>query len=261
MSETTKPTDRPAAPRVLVITAYYKEDRALIERTIRSVAGQTAKAAGVVVDHMLVADGFPQSWIDGAGVRHLRLDRAHGDYGNTPRGVGSLLAISEDYDAICYCDADNWYEPNHVEACLKAAEAVADVDYVIARRTMRRPDESVIPIADEPIRSHVDTNCFFFLRGAFHMIHHFAAIPKALSGIGDRVFYAALQKAQLKAVALAQPTVAYLCLWIPIYRAIGETPPEGAKPAVDHSGADRYISSLTAREKVILSRLTGLPFG
>lgn len=260
MSNGAEPTGARTS-RVLVITAYYKEDRALIERVVVSVAGQTAKAAGVVVDHMLVADGFPQDWIDGAGVRHLRLDRAHGDYGNTPRGVGSLLAISEGYDAICYCDADNWYEPNHVAACLKAAATVADVDYVIARRTMRRPDESVIPIGDEPIKSHVDTNCFFFLRGSFHMIHHFAAIPPAMAVIGDRIFYAALQQAKLKAVALASPTVNYLCLWIPIYRAIGETPPEGAKPAADHSGADRHLASLGPRDKQILSRLTGLPFG
>jgi hypothetical protein len=249
-------------PRVLVITAYYKEERGLIERAMRSVAGQTARASGAAtVDHMLVADGFPQAWIDAAPVRHLKLDRAHGDYGNTPRGVGSLLAISEGYDAICYCDADNWYEPNHVEVCLRAAKAVEGVDYVIAQRTMRRPDESVIPIRDEGMKSHVDTNCFFFLPGAFHMIHHFAAIPREMSVIGDRIFYAALQHAQLKAVALKNPTVNYLCLWRPIYEAIGEVPPAEAKPAANHAGADRHLASLDARGRQILSRLTGLPFG
>lgn len=260
MGETT--TKAGARPRVLVITAYYKEERGLIERAMRSVADQTAKLAGTAeVDHMLVADGFPQAWIDGAPVRHLRLDRAHGDYGNTPRGVGSLLAISEGYDAICYCDADNWYEPTHVEMCLKAATAVEGVDYVIAQRTMRRPDESAIPIRDEGMKSHVDTNCFFFLPGAFHMIHHFAAIPRAMSVIGDRIFYAALQQAQLKAVALKNPTVNYLCLWIPIYEAIGETPPVGAKPAASHASADAHLASLDARGRQILARLTGLPIG
>ena len=254
--------DGAARPRVLVITAYYKEERGLIERAMRSVAGQTARLSGAAeVDHMLVADGFPQDWIDGEPVRHLKLDRAHGDYGNTPRGVGSLLAISEGYDAICYCDADNWYEPNHVETCLKAAKAVEDVDYVIAQRTMRRPDESVIPIRDEGMKSHVDTNCFFFLPGAFHMIHHFAAIPRAMSVIGDRIFYAALQNAQLKAVALKNPTVNYLCLWIPIYEAIGETPPRDAKPAASHASADAHLAALDARGRQILARLTGLPFG
>lgn len=251
-----------SVPRVLVVTAYYREERALIERTMRSVRAQTVVASGAaVVDHLLVADGFPQAWIDEAGVRHVRLDRAHGDYGNTPRGVGSVLAISEGYDAICYCDADNWYEPTHVEDCLKAAAAGGEATgYVIARRIMRRPDESVIPIADEPITTHVDTNCFFFLPPSFHLIHHFAAIPRQMSVIGDRLFFAALRVAGLKVAVLTRPSVDYHCLWDPIYRAIGETPPEGSKPAADQSSADRWLGSLSHRDKVIVSRLTGLPF-
>lgn len=255
-------TNGAGRPRVLVITAYYKEDRALLERAMRSVAAQTVALSGAAqVDHMLVADGFPQAWIDAEAVRHVRLDRGHADYGNTPRGVGSLLGMVEGYDAICYCDADNWYEPTHVEVCLKAAKAVAGVDYVIARRHFRRPDETVIPVLDESIKNHVDTNCFFFLPGSFPLIHHFAAIPRQMSVIGDRLFYAVLQQARLKAVALKNPTVNYLCLWRPIYEAIGEVPPEGAKPGADHGEAERWLASIDDRGREIVSRLTGLPLG
>ena len=95
--------------RVAVVTPYYKEPRGWIERCIASVAAQTHAC-----DHFLVADGHAQDWIDGAGVRHLRLDRGHGDYGNTPRALGALLAVSEGYDAIAFLDADNWYAPEHV---------------------------------------------------------------------------------------------------------------------------------------------------
>lgn len=262
MSSTIGTTDEGAVPRILVITAYYKEERALIERTIRSVAAQTAATKGrAIVDHMLVADGYPQDWIDGAGVRHVRLDRGHGDYGNTPRGVGSALAIVEGYDAFCYCDADNWYEPGHVEACLDAAAKGGDaVDYVIARRTMRRPDESVIKIADEPIENHVDTNCFFFLPGSFHLVHHFAAIPRQMSIIGDRLFFAVLKAARLKVAVIGFPTVAYLCLWEAIYRAIGEVPPADAKPSADYSVVDRWLRTLTDRERLVVSRRAGIPF-
>lgn len=73
-----------------IITPYYKEERRLLERCIASVRNQT-----IGTDHFLVADGFPQDWIDTTGVRHLKLDRSHGDGGNTPRGVGALLAVAE----------------------------------------------------------------------------------------------------------------------------------------------------------------------
>ena len=101
--------------RPIVITPYYKEDPALLRRCMDSVRAQT-----VPTEHFLVADGHPQDWIDAQPVRHLKLDRAHGDYGNTPRGVASMLACSEGYPAIMMLDADNWLEPQHVELCLQA---------------------------------------------------------------------------------------------------------------------------------------------
>jgi hypothetical protein len=55
----------------------------------RSAAHQT-----INVDHIVVADGFAQQWIDDEPVRHIKLDRCYDDYGNTPRGLGALLAIS-----------------------------------------------------------------------------------------------------------------------------------------------------------------------
>ena len=76
--------------RPIVITPYYKEDPALLRRCMDSVRAQT-----VPTEHFLVADGYPQDWIDAEPVRHLKLDRSHRDYGNTPRGVAALLATSE----------------------------------------------------------------------------------------------------------------------------------------------------------------------
>src|SRR6476620_8695990 len=79
-------------PRYAFITPYYKEMRDFLERCVASVKQQTIRA-----DHILVSDGFPQDWLDQADVRHVRLDCAHGDYGNTPRGIGSLMAVAEGY--------------------------------------------------------------------------------------------------------------------------------------------------------------------
>jgi hypothetical protein len=70
-----------------IVTPYYKEDAGLLRRCIASV-----KAQSVPTDHFMVADGYAQPWIDETGVRHVKLDRSHGDFGNTPRGLGGLLA-------------------------------------------------------------------------------------------------------------------------------------------------------------------------
>lgn len=243
-------------PRYLVITAYYKEDQHLLERCISSVKMQT-----VTVDHLLIADGFPQDWISELGTRHLKLDRAHGDYGNTPRGVGAVLAVAEGYDGFCFCDADNWLEPGHIAACLDAAGQIGEnCDYVIARRFLRRPDESIMSIKDEPIEVHVDTNCFFFLPGSYHAVHFFAGMPRELAGIGDRLFYTALRARQLTTAAVAEATVNYHCLWAPIYEAANEVPPAGAKPHIDQHAMKLWLASRTPREREIVSRRTGLTF-
>ncbi|ACB93747.1 glycosyltransferase family A protein [Beijerinckia indica] len=243
--------------RYLVVTAYYKEDRSFLERCIRSVREQT-----MATDHLLVADGFAQDWVQRAGLRHIQLDQSHNDYGNTPRGIGALLAISERYDGFCFCDADNWFEPNHIASCLQtAADAEQDCDYVVARRYLRRPDETIIPINDEPIESHVDTNCFFFLPGSYHLVHLFANMPQELSSIGDRVFYNALRRQKLNMAVVHEPTVNYHCLWKPVYQAIGEIPPLEGKPSIDNSSIQYWISNLNPRQKELLSRRTGLSFG
>ncbi len=118
---------------ICVVTPYYREDRAILQRCLESVRRQA-----FAVDHLLVADGFPQDWLDAAPVRHIRLDRAHGDYGNAARGVAALLAIAEKYQAIAFLDADNWYADNHLETCFAAARANPQAPYVIARREFVR---------------------------------------------------------------------------------------------------------------------------
>jgi cellulose synthase/poly-beta-1,6-N-acetylglucosamine synthase-like glycosyltransferase len=134
------------AGKFAIITPYYNESPAFLRRCIESVARQT-----VPVEHLLIADGLPQSWLDTEPVRHIKLDKSHGDYGNTPRGVGSLLAISEGFDGFGFLDADNWLEPMHAELC---AQCGTGVDYVIAQRHFRRPDETIMLIQDETGHGH-----------------------------------------------------------------------------------------------------------
>src|SRR5262245_29500987 len=246
----------PRHKRYAIITPYHKENRHLLQRSINSVKNQT-----VPTDHFLIADGFAQEWIDSEGVRHIKIDREHGYGGKTPRGVGALVAIAEEYGGIGMLDADNWLDSDHVQTCIEAADScdggAIHCDYVIAQWRLRRPDETIMPWPEEP--GHVDTCRFFFLRGAFSVIPHWAMIPPELSSACDRIFYTMLRQRPLRFVRVERPTVNYHCMWEVCYRALGETPPDGAKPNFDHTKYENYLASLGPREFEILTRLIGVP--
>jgi Glycosyl transferase family 2/SEC-C motif len=244
----------PGNARYAFITPYYKEDRSFLERCIASVRAQSIPA-----DQLVIADGFPQAWVDAAGVRHLKLDGSHGDFGNTARAVGAMIAIGEEYDGIGFLDADNWLESDHVEACVAAARASpTPCDYVIARRTLRRPDETILPRNIDPSSIDIDTNCFFFLRGAFSAIPTWGLMPKVLSPVGDQYFFAMMRRRPYVYARTARPTVNFHCLYEACYREAGETPPPGSK-SVDYGKVERWLHSLDQRELEIARRLTGLP--
>jgi hypothetical protein len=242
--------------RCIVVTPYHSEDQPTLQRCIRSVRGQS-----VDTEHLLVADGKPQDWIDQEeGVRHLRLDHAHADYGNTPRGIGGLLAAAEGFDAIALLDADNWIDCNHLEICLEAAaRASRKCDYVIARRRFNRPDGSVLPVPDEPVAVHVDTNCFVFLPGSYHLLSFWALMPKQLSVAGDRFFWAGVRSRRLVGALVTDiVTVNYLATWAGEYLKNNETPPEGAKTVEDFEPMREWLRSLNRRERAVASRLAGV---
>jgi hypothetical protein len=238
----------------IMVTPYYKEPESLLRRCIESVKSQS-----VSCDHLLVADGFPQDWINNEPVRHLVLDKAHADFGDTPRGLGGLLAVAENYQGIGFLDADNWLESNHVESCLKAAGELENCDYVMATRNFCRPDGSIMPTAEE--KNHVDTNCYFFLKGSFSCIAYWAMIPKPLAPVCDRVFYQTITTRPFNAARTQAPTVNYLNTWQYAYLEIGETPPEGTKPNVDALQISKQARSRvrSPRDAELENRLVGFP--
>ena len=241
--------------RYCVVTPYYKEERALLERCFGSVRRQVPN-----VDHIVVADGHPQDWIDHLPVRHVKLDRAHGDYGNAARGLGALMAIAEGYDGIAFLDADNWYDDDHLASCLAAAESGQDIATVVAQRRFCRPDASGIvgTPADAPHSEHVDTNCYLFLRGSFAHLHRWCTIPRGLSAYGDQIFGKILRAANLPTVIVGHRTVNYLCMSESIYQQIGEMPPPGCKPIIRWRDAQAWIHALSPAERRHFEDMTGL---
>lgn len=246
--------------RVAIITPYFKESRQTLLRCVESVRAQKISPQVDEVVHVLVSDGHPQDWIDEMGLRHIRLGCSHGDYGNTPRSIGALLSASEGFDAICFLDADNWFDPEHVESCVDVLYRAAEpVDYVVARRRMVRDDGSIMPVVagDDVGFRHVDTSCYFLSWSAFQTLGIWAVMPKPLSVVGDRVYRLALHQAGLKFAAVDVPTVNYLCTWSSFFNAIGEVPPPYAKSDVDVTRVIRWWGGLDDRSKMVVQRLTG----
>lgn len=239
--------------RVAVITPYYKEPRAWLARCVASVRAQTHAC-----EHLVIADGHPQDWLDDAGVRHLRLDRAHADYGNTPRSIAGQLAVSEGFDAVAFLDADNWYEPEHVALCCAVAEK-SGADYVAARRFWVREDGSRLPYEAPEDRQgqHVDTSCFFLTFAAFHALPRWALMPKPMAMIGDRFFLASLREDGLEGALSPRCTVNYLCTWKAVFDEIGEPAPPTAKPWVPVEKLHRWARQLQAEDFRQIRRLAG----
>lgn len=236
--------------RICIVTPYWQEPRAVLERCIASVAAQ-----GVACDHLLVADGAPQEWIDAAPVRHLRLDRNHADYGNAARGIGALLAAGEGYDAIGFLDADNRIDPDHVALCLAAAGEPPDApDVVVARRRIELPCGTPVTAEEEP--GLVDTNCLFLLPGAFPVIARWALIPPPLAAVGDRVFHAALDAAGCRMAQTARASVTYVSQWASHYAASGRPVPADAR-ALDVAPIAGWVAGLSPEERRALDRRVG----
>ena len=240
-----------AKRKFAVVTAYFAESRSTIERCIESVRSQT-----IPVDHIMVADGASQGWIDGKVTHHIRLDCSHGDYGNTPRAVGSTIAIAQGYEAFSFLDADNWLESYHFEYCLDIA-AQGPYDLVIALRNFMRPDGSCMPVADQNANV-VDTNCFFFLPPVYYAVPRFGQVPKGLAGMGDVVFWQFLRSQPLRCVRTYRSSVNYLCMWEETYKAIGETPPQGSRSLyLTCKNARKWLRGLTPAQVRVFSRMMG----
>ena len=244
--------------KIAVVTPYYREPIDTLRQCCDSVRSQT-----VPCHHYLVADGYPQEWIDRERRRdrlHLKLPSAHADGGGTPRALGALLAIADDADAVAFLDADNRYDADHIAHCLDAARRVPGTDYVGAWRRIELLDGTVLrqgSSEDDP-RQHIDTSCFFLLPGAFHTVAQWLLQPRELSSICDRLYDAYLKRQGLVAAYGSKPTVTYVSRWATHYRLAGRPLPPDAKENPSRDSIVKWLGSLSPRQMQTVQRLTGL---
>ena len=106
--------------------------------------------------------------------------------------------------------------------------------------------------------SHVDSSCYFLLRGAFHAIARWALMPRPMAMWGDRFFLASLRGEDLVERGTFEKSVYYLCTWSPIYEALGEPAPEFAKRGVPSERLAAWARTLSAHDRAVLARQTGV---
>ncbi|HQU05299.1 MAG TPA: hypothetical protein PLT25_11370, partial [Acidocella sp.] len=178
---------------IAVITPYYKEPDEQLLQCHNSVLAQSYPCT-----HILVADGFPKHIATPNRTLHVPLPMSNADYGNMPRFIGGVLAESYGFDAVAYLDADNWFEPDHLEKML-VAQRETGAALVSCKRTFRDLEGQVLPVTEieEDSFSHVDTNCWLIARPAFGLFKYWRA-PKQVSIVVDRIFFQAAQRERYK---------------------------------------------------------------
>jgi glycosyltransferase involved in cell wall biosynthesis len=214
--------------KIAVVTPYFNTENELLLSCHESVIAQTHPCT-----HILVADGRPQEIVDSFKAHHVTLPINSADYGDTPRGIGSVLAVSQGFDAIAYLDADNWYYPDHI-ATMVEQHRKTGAAVVTAARNLHRLDGSLMGLCTEVDgRNFVDTNCILLTRAAFSVLQVWWSMWPHLHIMGDRVLWANVIHKKLSLAHSSRPTVAYRTGFIEHYQKFGETPPAGAKSARD----------------------------
>lgn len=228
--------------RIAVITPYYKESIEVLKRCHDSVMAQTYPAT-----HFMIADGFSKTEVASWNVIHDTLPIAHGDYGNTPRCMGALSAASLGFDAIMFLDADNWFEPDHIET-LVALQKKFHVQVVTATSNLRREDGSLLGVSTESDGiNFIDTNSYLLMRETFS-----ANAAWVFGGgdavVGDRFFWKEIVQRKYSRTHSPKPTVNYVTTFSTHYLYFGEEPPKNAK-AVE-LGSDHHWHLISYSEAV-----------
>jgi hypothetical protein len=179
--------------KTAVVTPFHEANEPWLERCISSVFEQTARCTQVVV-----CDGsLPRNTQIPKFVQVIHLLVAHSDFGNTPRAIGSVSAISQGFDAIAYLDCDNWYEPNHIES-LNEAHTRTGAAVCSSGRTLYDVDGNRLGACPEVDgENFVDTNCLYLTRKAFGMVTIWYLMARSQTEVGDRCVWNAIKAAGL----------------------------------------------------------------
>jgi glycosyltransferase involved in cell wall biosynthesis len=219
---------------ICVVTPYFQTEETWVRQAHASVQAQTMAA-----HHILVCDGSTPATIPAFSGTHIILHRNYKDYGNTPRLIGCYNAITRGADAIAFLDADNWYEPDHLQG-LAAFCRNNQLDACSSARMLHRPDGSVLgKCATVNGRPYIDTSCLLVMKPAFQHLIAWTLFPQDVAAVLDQQVWNHMLNMGVRLGFLDRPTVCYRTRHATHYRNAGETPPADAIDRLDLHG-ERY---------------------
>ena len=187
----------------------------------------------------MVSDGAPSTEVASWSVDHIVLPSSHGDFGSTPRLIGSIHAISRGCDAIAFLDGDCWYRADHLES-LVALASQTSAGFLSSGRMLCRVDGSNMRPCPEIDPEHfVDTNCMMVTRRGFPTLAMWVLMPSYGHAIGDRIMLYHFKQSGITRAHSGLPSVNYRAKHAGVYRSIGEPPPDALEQPPDYPEAHR----------------------
>jgi len=242
--------------KIAIITPYYKEPIEYLKKCHESVLAQE-----VTADHFFVSDGHPVRELLDWNIKHVSLPNAHSDNGNTPRGIGGALAISEGYDFISYLDADNWFHPNHLSSLVDLYEKTHSTVCASFRTIHALDGDELVGVqdGDEINLTHIDTSCYLIHSNAFGLNEIWLKMPKILSPMCDRIFFRGVLHHKHRIASTRMKTLAFRSQYVTHYRLANKEPPVNAK----ETGGEECAQYLLTIDGVIetVQRLGFYPVG
>ena len=225
--------------KVAVVTPYYETPSDWLHQCHRSVRAQTHPCT-----HILIADGEPIETVDKFDALHLTSIGPNNDYGNTARAIGSIAAIRQGFDAICYLDADNWYQLDHVKRMVTLhRESRAAI--CTSARMLHHIDGTKLGLClENDGDAFVDTNCMFLTKEAFPIISVWHTVDRRLDCMADRVVWFQAKQLGFTTAHSSEPTVCYRTNFQEHYEQFNVSPPEGTRNGYDYYPSRKLFEDL-----------------
>jgi glycosyltransferase involved in cell wall biosynthesis len=214
--------------RIAVITPCHNAPQAWLDKCRESVLAQR-----VPCTHILVNDGGETPRVDMSGpVQIIQLPRPHHDVGNAARAIGSVTAICQGFEALAYLDADNWYEPLHLES-LAALYRATGAAVCSSTRNLYEPDGTLLGRCPEVDgEQFVDTNCLFLTYAAFAAVAVWYLVQPGRVLVADRVVWQTIKDMHISRAHTALATVGYRTSYRYHFDHFGVVAPPGSKSLV-----------------------------
>jgi FkbM family methyltransferase len=238
--------------KVAVVTPYYRESDEILKACLDSVRDQTHENCR----HFMVADGFPNPLVDTYDTTHVKLPAGHADNGNAARCIGAFAAIADEFDAIAFLDADNWFRPDHI-ARMVALQARSGASLCTSGRSVHGLDGSLLVARDGESDgiAFADTSCMCFFRPSFDLMSLWGTMPRSAGPVCDKIMWDAIRLREISRAHDPEPTVAFRSQYAFHYEVAGIVPPEGAKSNDDQRDGWKRFQGLPYVHK------TGLELG